>query len=115
MEKPAGTINAVAVSDDQTKVTVTGQASAGVNAVAVLIGPRPGNASQYWAAGEELFSERSWSVVVATDPHLPANYQVKAYFNSNSGLGYFPLSQQTIQEAIECGEPCLGPPAVYAR
>lgn len=128
--EPNGSIEGVTVSQDGTEVTVTGQTSAGV--VAVLVGPRPQELGGYWASGVDVTrpvrangtnasgaSELPWSVVVKTDPHVPNNYTVKAFYDSNGP--YFPgLAgpsssdiEETISKAATCGDKCLGPPSIY--
>jgi hypothetical protein len=123
---PNGTIDGVTVSDDRTQVTVIGRTTA--HAVAVLVGPRPGSYTEYWASGVTITSapatglsegDNAWRVIVQTDPRLPDTYRVKAYFDSRS-VGFVPppvspldLAQDTVKAAIRCGDGCLGPPAVY--
>jgi hypothetical protein len=121
---PKGAIGQVTVSNDGTQVTVKGEAEKDVHTVVVLVGPRPGSASNYWAAGSawDTFTDpgaHSWNVIVNTDPHLPAQYQVKAYFDTKvtidggPGPPTPPDISWAIKEAIACGDRCFGSPAVY--
>jgi hypothetical protein len=90
---PNGTIDAVNVSPDGAQVTVRGRTTAEI--VAVLVGPRPGSESGYWASGEtvnrpqvtngssaSVTREVEWNVVVSTDPRVSNNYTVEAFYDS---------------------------------
>ena len=92
-ESRNGTIDAVNVSPDGARVTVRGRTTADI--VAVLVGPRPGSESGYWASGETVnrpqltigssasaTREVEWNVVVSTDPRVSNNYTVEAFYDS---------------------------------
>ena len=76
-----GSFDQVAINDSGTEVTVTGSAEKDVDSVVVLIGPRQ-SGGQYWAASADVVNQQ-WKLVVATDPHIPVPYQIKAYYRQH--------------------------------
>jgi hypothetical protein len=149
LAQPDGGIDEVTVSQDATQVTVTGHTTAYV--VDVFVGPCPTAPNCNWkgsvavarpvgpdgipaAIGVEL----PWSALVMTNPHVPHDYKVTAFYDSRStapaGTGpagpgpggqgvpathtlsprpVAPDVQESLATATECGEKCLGPPSVY--
>jgi hypothetical protein len=76
-----GSFDQVAINQAGTEVTVTGSAEKRVDGVVVLIGPRQ-SGGQYWAASADVVDQQ-WKLVVATDPHVPVPYQIKAYYRQH--------------------------------
>jgi hypothetical protein len=153
--QPDGGIDEVTVSQDATQVTVTGHTTAYV--VDVFVGPCPAAPNCSWKAGvsvprpigpdgtpQAIGVELPWSAVVNTNPRVPNDYKVKAYYDSrltasgSSGPGgpgpggpgtdpanptsgpgrprgpITPDVQESLATATLCGEKCLGPPSVYS-
>jgi hypothetical protein len=136
---PLGSFDEVAINDSGTEVTVTGSAEKDVASVVVLIGPRQ-SGGQYWAASANVVNQQ-WKLAVATDPHIPVPYEIKAYYYRQQaggapvqGASYF-TSQRTAatpttmpppgpppEPVVNCAEqygdrcftgPGWGPPSVY--
>jgi hypothetical protein len=149
--QPDGGIDEVTVSQDATQVTVTGHTTAYV--VDVFVGPCPEGPNCSWSAGvsvarpigpdgtaEAIGVELPWSAVVKTNPRVPNDYKVKAFYDSRltaslgtgpggpgpggpggpgpggpgGPAGIPPGVQESLATATRCGEECLGPPSVYS-
>jgi hypothetical protein len=83
-----GSFDQVSINESGTEVTVTGSAEKDVDSVVVLIGPRQ-SGGQYWAASANVVNQQ-WKLVVATDPHVPVPYQIKAYYRQHeNGADYW--------------------------
>lgn len=78
-----GSFDQVAINESGTAVTVTGSAAKDVDGVVVLIGPRQ-SGGQYWANSTNVVNQH-WTLVVTTDPHVPAPYEIKAYYRERAG------------------------------
>ena len=137
---PLGAVDQVAINPSGTEVTLTGSAQKDVDSVVVLIGPRQ-SGGQYWAASANVVNQQ-WKAAVATDPHVPEPYEIKAYYRQQvvgsavQGASYFisfisprpadppttaPPSQPpglVVNCAEQYGDKCFngpgwGPPSVY--
>src|ERR1700753_3751404 len=75
---PLGSFDQVAINESGTEVTITGSAEKDVDSVVVLIGPRQ-SGGQYWAASASVVNQQ-WKLAVATEPHVPEPYEIKAYY-----------------------------------
>jgi hypothetical protein len=127
-----GSFDQLAINGSRSEVAVTGSAGRDVASVVVLIGPRQ-SGGQYWAASADVFNQQ-WKLVVATEPHLPEPYEVKAYYKERTaGAGGVHASNFALQPtaptpppppgrevtcAVELGDSCFtgpgwGPPSVY--
>jgi hypothetical protein len=73
-----GSFDQVAINDSGTEVTVTGSAEKDVDSVVVLIGPRQ-SGGQYWANSANVVNGQ-WKLAIATEPHVPVPYEIKAYY-----------------------------------
>jgi hypothetical protein len=114
-----GSFDQVAINESGTEVTVTGSAEKDVDNVVVLIGPRQ-SGGQYWAASANVVNQQ-WKLVVATDPHVPVPYQIKAYYRQHEkGADYRQragtaairsASYFTFQQATPTPTPNPTPPA----
>jgi hypothetical protein len=74
-----------AINPSGTQVTLTGSAQNDVDSVVVLIGPRQ-SGGQYRAASANVVNQQ-WKAAVATDPHVPEPYEIKAYYRQHVGSG----------------------------
>ena len=131
---PAGSFDQVTINGSGTEVTVSGSAEKGVDSVVVLIGPRQ-SGGQYWAASADVVNQH-WTLAVATEPHVPEPYQIKAYYRQQGaapaaqGASYFtsprpadtPTTTPPPAPIVNCAEqfgdkcfngPGWGPPSVY--
>ena len=133
---PHGSFDQVAINGPGTKVTVTGSAEKDIDSVVVLIGPRQ-SGGQYWAASANVFNQQ-WKLVVATEPHVPVPYEIRAYYRQRAGgsaatqsASYFafqrttptppptpPPPRQEVNCAEQFGDSCFtgpgwGPPSVF--
>jgi hypothetical protein len=134
---PLGSFDQVAINDSGTEVTISGSAEKGVDSVVVLIGPRQ-SGGQYWAASADVVNQQ-WKLAVATEPHVPKPYEIKAYYRQQTaapaaqGASYvlFPRPAETptttqpsqppgpvVNCAEQYGDRCFdgpgwGPPSVY--
>ena len=133
---PHGSFDQVAINGSGTKVTVTGSAEKDIDSVVVLIGPRQ-SGGQYWAASANVFNQQ-WKLVVATEPHVPVPYEIRAYYRQRAGgsaatqsASYFafqrttptppptpPPPRQEVNCAEQFGDSCFtgpgwGPPSVF--
>ena len=129
-----GSFDQVAINGSGTEVTVTGSAEKDVDSVVVLIGPRQ-SGGQYWAASANVFNQQ-WKLVVATEPHVPVSYEIRAYYRQRAGgsaatqsASYFafqrttptptpPPPGQEVNCAEQFGDSCFtgpgwGPPSVF--
>jgi hypothetical protein len=86
-QSPRGSFDQVAINDSGTAVTVAGSAEKDVDSVVVLVGPRQ-SGGQYWANSTNVVNGQ-WKLVIATDPHVPVPYQIKAFYRERqAGAGY---------------------------
>jgi hypothetical protein len=130
---PQGSFDQVTINGSGTEVTVSGSAAKGVDNVVVLIGPRQ-LGGQYWAASADVVNQH-WTLAVATEPHVPEPYQIKAYYRQAAapaaqGASYFhfprpaetPTTTPPPAPIVNCAEqygdrcfdgPGWGPPSVY--
>jgi hypothetical protein len=131
---PLGSLDQVAINPSGTEVTITGSAEKNVDSVVVLIGPRQ-SGGQYWAASANVVNQQ-WKLAVATDPHVPEPYEIKAYYRQQvvgstvQGASYFtsprpaetPTTTMPPAPVVSCAEqfgdkcfngPGWGPPSVY--
>ena len=131
---PQGSFDQVTINGAGTEVTVSGSAEKGVDNVVVLIGPRQ-LGGQYWAASADVVNQH-WTLAVATEPHVPEPYQIKAYYRQQAaapaaqGASYFhfprpaetPTTTPPPAPIVNCAEqygdrcfdgPGWGPPSVY--
>jgi hypothetical protein len=129
-----GSFDQVAINGSGTEVTVIGSAEKDVDSVVVLIGPRQ-SGGQYWAASANVFNQQ-WKLVVATEPHVPVPYEIRAYYRQRAGgraatqsASYFafqrttptptpPPPGQEVNCAEQLGDSCFtgpgwGPPSVF--
>jgi hypothetical protein len=129
-----GSFDQVAINGSGTEVTVIGSAEKDVDSVVVLIGPRQ-SGGQYWAASANVFNQQ-WKLVVATEPHVPVPYEIRAYYRQRGGgraatqsASYFafqrttptptpPPPGQEVNCAEQLGDSCFtgpgwGPPSVF--
>ena len=128
-----GTFDQVAINDSGTEVAVSGSARADVDSVVVMIGPRQ-SGGQFWANETKVVNQQ-WKLVVATEPHLPEPYTIRArYWVRDSGADAIQtasdlVSQRTTPtpppppgQLVNCAEqfgdscftgPGWGPPSVY--
>ena len=129
-----GSFDLVSINESGTEVTVTGSAEKDVDNVVVLIGPRQ-SGGQYWANSAAVVNGQ-WKLSVATEPHVPVPYEIKAYYGQRpgspamQGFSYL-ISQGTPTTAtptptpgsiVSCAEqhgdscfngPGWGPPSVF--
>jgi hypothetical protein len=135
---PLGAVDQVAINQSGTEVTITGSAEKNVDSVVVLIGPRQ-SGGQYWAASANVVNQQ-WKLAVATDPHVPEPYEIRAYYRQQvegaaggapiQGAAYFisprpaetPTTTPPPAPVVNCAEqfgdqcfngPGWGPPSVY--
>ncbi len=131
---PLGSLDQVAINPSGTEVTITGSAEKNVDSVVVLIGPRQ-SGGQYWAASANVVNQQ-WKLAVATDPHVPEPYEIKAYYRQQvvgsaiQGASYLisprpadtPTTTPPPAPVVNCAEqygdrcftgPGWGPPSVY--
>jgi hypothetical protein len=129
-----GSFDQVAINDSGTEVTVTGSAENDVDSVVVLIGPRQ-SGGQYWANSANVVNGQ-WKLAVATEPHVPVPYEIRAYYRQRPGNGavqgasYFtfqgtaptptptPSPAPVVNCAEQYGDSCFngpgwGPPSVF--
>jgi hypothetical protein len=132
---PQGSFDQVSINDAGTEVTVAGSAEKDVDSVVVLIGPRA-SGGQYWANSANVV-DGQWKLAVATDPHVPVPYEIKAYYRQRPSsapvhsASYVTFAQATpsptptpspaapvVNCAEQYGDTCFngpgwGPPSVY--
>ncbi|MCV7100138.1 hypothetical protein [Mycobacterium palustre] len=106
---PRGSFDQVAINDSGTAVTVAGSAAKDIDSVVVLVGPRQ-SGGQYWANSTNVVNGR-WQLVVATDPHVPVPYQIKAFYREReAGASYRPNQDgAVIRDVSRFSMPQSGP------
>ncbi|OBG24643.1 hypothetical protein [Mycobacterium sp. 852002-51057_SCH5723018] len=106
---PRGSFDQVAINDSGTAVTVAGSAEKDVDSVVVLVGPRQ-SGGQYWANSTNVV-DGQWKLVVATDPHVPVPYQIKAFYREREAGAYYRLREDNgaIRDASHFSIPETGP------
>jgi hypothetical protein len=106
---PRGSFDQVAINDSGTAVTVAGSAEKDIDSVVVLVGPRQ-SGGQYWANSTNVVNGQ-WKLVVATDPHVPVPYQIKAFYREREAGATYRLQQDgaVIRDASHFSMPETGP------
>ena len=78
-----GPVDKYAINDSRTEVKVWGHADKGVDAVFLLIGPKP-SAGGYWLAFTTIFNQQ-WEADVTTAPQISPDFKIWAIPHTPDG------------------------------